>query len=135
MGEWPRDESALEPWVSFIRARHAFAAADHGTAIDIWRQIVARPGLEARDYLQAWHFLRQSGIRPGRLERIPRRRGPTRPCRGSEAGPVCPCSCLLSGFRSVIRLGREVLHPLDDCGAILVTNERFPVGHKYRRGV
>jgi len=62
--EWPQEETGLEPLASFVRARRSFAAADHGTAIDIWQRIVATPDLEARHYLQAWHFLRQSGIEP-----------------------------------------------------------------------
>lgn len=34
------------------------------TAIAIWSDIAASPGLESRHYLQAWTFLRQAGHPP-----------------------------------------------------------------------
>jgi len=34
------------------------------TAIGIWTEVAARPGLESRHYLQAWTFLRQAGRVP-----------------------------------------------------------------------
>jgi hypothetical protein len=52
-------------WERFGTARRAADASDLGTAIGIWADIAAAPGLESRQYLQAWAFLRQAGRMPG----------------------------------------------------------------------
>lgn len=66
--EWPPATDAAapegEPWVSFLRARAAAAAGDGDEAISIWRTIADAPGLESRQVLQAWHFLRGAGVLP-----------------------------------------------------------------------
>lgn len=53
-----------QPWDRFARAKESFEAGRPADAIDQWRGVLATPGLEARHYLQAWHFLRAAGIQP-----------------------------------------------------------------------
>ena len=64
---WPRDASnvaKLEPWSYFIQAREALQKGEVSTAIQLWQKVTDLPGLEARHYIQAWHFLRQNGVQP-----------------------------------------------------------------------
>jgi hypothetical protein len=71
LSEWrARDggDGAMEPWVSFASARRALQRGDSTAAIAALRQVVNRPNLESRQYLQAWHCLRQLGAAPGALE-------------------------------------------------------------------
>jgi hypothetical protein len=70
-GDAPVDEWAAqgdgdpgEPWNSFERARQLFHRGQRQEAIKIWRQIAVAEGLESRQVLQAWHFLRQTGEQP-----------------------------------------------------------------------
>jgi hypothetical protein len=60
---WPRGEVSSDsvPWSTFVSARSHLAAGRQSEAVACWRQVVERPGLEPRHYLQAWHFLRQHG--------------------------------------------------------------------------
>ena len=51
-------------WERFTAARQAYEASDIESAVRIWDDIVATPGLESRQYLQAWGFLRQTGRQP-----------------------------------------------------------------------
>jgi len=53
-----------EPWASFERARQLVRAGKPEEAAKIWRQIASTEGLESRQVLQAWHFLRQAGYLP-----------------------------------------------------------------------
>jgi hypothetical protein len=53
-----------EPWSSFGQARQLFDARQPDEAVKIWRQIAFTGGLESRQILRAWHFLRQAGYRP-----------------------------------------------------------------------
>ena len=64
--EWPRDDASAEifPWSAFVSARSHLAAGRKSDAIACWRQILQQSGLESRQYLQAWHFLRQQGEQP-----------------------------------------------------------------------
>lgn len=65
INEWPRDvNQTLEPWDLFLKARKYLDAKDKKSAISVFEQITAMPGLESRHYLQAWHFLRQLGVNP-----------------------------------------------------------------------
>lgn len=65
ISEWPRDPKLdTESWVSFVKARKSLDSKDNASAIAALQQIIEMPGLEARHYLQAWHFLRQLGINP-----------------------------------------------------------------------
>ncbi|HEY3477221.1 MAG TPA: hypothetical protein VGK56_21575 [Anaerolineales bacterium] len=65
MSEWARDNGQnVEPWSSFAQARKHLDKRDPNSAITIWKTITGTPGLEARHYLQAWHFLRQHGVNP-----------------------------------------------------------------------
>lgn len=64
---WPHPDAAgpLDgPWISFAEARKCLAAQQTEEAKAHWRSILDTPGLEARMYLQAWHFLRQRGEMP-----------------------------------------------------------------------
>ncbi len=55
---------AEEPWATFIAARTAFEAKDFASAKTHLQRILDRPGLESRNYVQAWHFLRTLGVAP-----------------------------------------------------------------------
>ena len=66
LGQWPHDGVSSEtfPWSAFVLARSHLSSGREGDAITCWRQILQHPGLEPRQYLQAWHFLRQHGQQP-----------------------------------------------------------------------
>ena len=65
ISEWPSNgDRNTEPWGSFVQARQHLDKRDKNSAITIWKTITDTPGLEARHYLQAWHFLRQHGENP-----------------------------------------------------------------------
>lgn len=63
---WPQDDSTSKifPWSFFASARSHLAAGNQKAAIENWQGILDQPGLEPRQYLQAWHFLRQNGRQP-----------------------------------------------------------------------
>jgi hypothetical protein len=63
---WPPPTTAVPefPWTAFVSARSHLAAAEPDDAVECWRAVLARPGLDARHYLQAWHFLREQGHSP-----------------------------------------------------------------------
>lgn len=64
--QWPPDGStSIEfPWNAFIVARSHVAAGRLDAAAERWHEVLKHPGLEARHYLQAWHFLREQGHAP-----------------------------------------------------------------------
>jgi hypothetical protein len=64
--DWPPADADAsgEPWQSFVQARDAFHAGDLERAITIWLDLAARPEVESRHVLQAWHFLRHVGTTP-----------------------------------------------------------------------
>jgi hypothetical protein len=66
LDQWPPDSLRVDffPWNAFVAARSHFANGDLDAAAANWREILAHAGLEPRHYLQAWHFLRQSGHQP-----------------------------------------------------------------------
>lgn len=65
LSEWARDrDSNPEPWASFVQVRNYLDKRDKDSAITALKEITDSPGLEARHYLQAWHFLRQLGVNP-----------------------------------------------------------------------
>ena len=66
LAEWPADVSSplAEPWSSFVRARTHLEAGRQREAVEQLYGVLCQPGLESRHYLQAWHFLRQSGVQP-----------------------------------------------------------------------
>jgi len=66
MERWVGNGSLLQPlpWNAFASARADFARGDRETAVKKWEWIARRPALEARHYLQAWHFLRGAGSEP-----------------------------------------------------------------------
>jgi hypothetical protein len=57
-------DALQEPWSSFEQARQLAHAGQPHEAAEIWRQIASTEGLESRQILQAWHFLRQAGYQP-----------------------------------------------------------------------
>jgi hypothetical protein len=67
MNSWPSapiHPPVAEPWNLFISAREAVAANRPADAIDCWKQICLMPDLESLHRLQAWHFLRATGVQP-----------------------------------------------------------------------
>jgi len=65
MSEWPSDSGlTMEPWISFVQARNHLDKGDKDSAITGLKKISDTSGLESRHYLQAWHFLRQLGVKP-----------------------------------------------------------------------
>ena len=64
--DWPSNDASSQdfPWSLFVSAQSDLAAGRIDEAVASWRQVLAHPGLEPRHYLQAWHFLRQQGMRP-----------------------------------------------------------------------
>lgn len=61
---WGANEAAVEPWLSFARARDAMARGDTKEAVAALAAVTVMPGLESRHSLQAWHFLRGLGQPP-----------------------------------------------------------------------
>lgn len=66
LDQWPpaNSDSKEFPWTAFASARSHLVAGNQVAAIDCWEQIIRTPDLEPRQYLQAWHFLRQNGKEP-----------------------------------------------------------------------
>ncbi len=66
VGRWPSEARTPEPepWLSFIKAREAMAAGKRHEAIGLYHGILGTTGVESRQHLQAWHFLRGLGIQP-----------------------------------------------------------------------
>jgi hypothetical protein len=62
--QWPEGEASGSPWNAFAEARAQFLGGGHAEAVELWRAIINKPGLETRHYLQAWHFLKQAGEVP-----------------------------------------------------------------------
>lgn len=65
--EWPPDTSNVqseEPWLSFVNARKCSEAGQTDEAISILTKITGMSDIEPRHHLQAWHFLRQLGVKP-----------------------------------------------------------------------
>jgi hypothetical protein len=66
ISRWPSQtaSSDSEPWLSFAKARDHLSSGRTQEAIALFQKILGMPDLESRHYLQAWHFLRQSGVQP-----------------------------------------------------------------------
>ena len=66
ISEWPSEtaSSDSEPWLSFAQARDHLSSGDTQEAVASLQGILAMPELESRHYVQAWHFLRSSGVQP-----------------------------------------------------------------------
>ena len=65
--EWPRPDASSrteQPWAQFVAAQDAYRNGDAVAAIAALQQVLALPGLESRQYLQAWHFLRKLDVAP-----------------------------------------------------------------------
>jgi hypothetical protein len=64
LSSWVREaHPSAAPWASFAHARDALAGGSAPAAVDHLRAIAAMPSLESRHYLQAWHVLRELGVR------------------------------------------------------------------------
>lgn len=59
---WERDGS--EPWASFAAATELLRRGDARSARDILLDVVTRPSLETRHYLEAWCALCALGVPP-----------------------------------------------------------------------
>lgn len=66
LDHWPRNgvNTELFPWSAFVSAQKNLSSGDTAAAVQNLREVLAHSGLESRQYLQAWHFLRQQGEKP-----------------------------------------------------------------------
>jgi hypothetical protein len=66
ISQWPSEtaSSDSEPWLSFAKARDHLSSARTREAIALFQKILGMPDLASRHALQAWHFLRESGVQP-----------------------------------------------------------------------
>jgi hypothetical protein len=64
LSDWPPGDDHQGTSEHFVAARRACAASNNLSAQAIWREITTTEGLESRDYLQAWSFLREGGLQP-----------------------------------------------------------------------
>jgi len=55
---WGAVQSNELPWTLFQKVRELDEEGEDSSAIETLREIIALPGLESRQYLQAFHFLR-----------------------------------------------------------------------------
>ena len=55
---------SMEPWASFAHVKELLDAQETQGATQSLRHILEMPQLESRQYLQAWHFLRDLGVNP-----------------------------------------------------------------------
>lgn len=56
---WASTDSLEIPWALFKEVKKNLDKDDISKAIDILRKIIDLPGLESRQYLQAYHFLNE----------------------------------------------------------------------------
>ncbi len=62
--DWLDVGAAGEGWELFADARDFLVAGDEAQAVEALKKIVLHPALGSREYLQAWHLLRQQGVWP-----------------------------------------------------------------------
>ena len=71
-GDVPLDSWAAgkvgEPWESFAAASGLLGEGNQSTAVAKLTAILERPGLESRQYLQAWTVLRELGVHPAEAQ-------------------------------------------------------------------
>lgn len=62
----PANDAAArsEPWATFEAARRALARDDRTSAVSALKRLAYAPGMESRQQLQTWHFLRSLGVAP-----------------------------------------------------------------------
>jgi hypothetical protein len=71
LAEWGRDVKLdAEPWLTFRRARRAVQEQKTSEAARGLVEITEMPGLESRQYLQAWSALRELGVQPGAADQF-----------------------------------------------------------------
>jgi hypothetical protein len=66
LDEWPSKDGGQTGgvWDEFSRAKELVHQGHTDQAADVWQQISLTTGLDPRQLLQAWYFLRQVGRRP-----------------------------------------------------------------------
>ena len=66
LDQWPRPDSSDTgvPWPDFIAAREHLKSGQAPEATACLQRIIATPNLESLHYVEAWYFLRQSGVMP-----------------------------------------------------------------------
>lgn len=62
--DWLDTGAASEGWERFADAKEFLDAGDEAQAVEALKKVVLHPALESREYLQAWHLLRQRGVWP-----------------------------------------------------------------------
>ena len=62
--DWLDVGAAGEGWELFADAKDALEAGDEAQAVEALKKVVLHPALESREYLQAWHLLRQYRVWP-----------------------------------------------------------------------
>ena len=65
LSQWPTENTldVQEPWSTVIKARSHLQKKENPLAIQLYKKLLTTPNLESRHYLQAWHFLKNVGIR------------------------------------------------------------------------
>ena len=61
---WNGGNSTNEPWMRFQKVEKNLEVGEDQAAIEELERITVTPGLESRHYVQAWHFLKQLGVKP-----------------------------------------------------------------------
>lgn len=56
---WASLESGEVPWNLFKQVKKNIDKNDNDSAVDVLNEIINMPGLESRQYLQAYHFLNE----------------------------------------------------------------------------
>jgi len=64
LAQWAGTDADGIPWTLFKQAKHSLDNGHQEEAIQTLLSIIATPGLESRQYLQAWHFLGQLAVAP-----------------------------------------------------------------------
>jgi hypothetical protein len=64
MDVWATPGKGAEPWLSFEQVRALMGTGNKAQASATLHAVTVMSGLESRQYLQAWHFLRQLGATP-----------------------------------------------------------------------
>lgn len=62
--DWLEIGNDGEGWDLFADAKDHLEAGDQAQAVEALKKVAVHPALESREYLQAWHLLRQLGVWP-----------------------------------------------------------------------
>src|ERR1700712_1438853 len=58
---WAGIDTNESPWDLFKAVKKSIDKKNHPAAIELLEKIISIPGLESRQYLQAWYFLNELG--------------------------------------------------------------------------